>query len=535
VSPTSDIVDTVTDARARAVSRWHLAWLVAGAVTATLALALGQDRWTLTAVVLGMIAPAIAGGVLSARADRGVWVLGAWTLGGGLAALLTGGLVGPFAVLALTPAAAGLALAKGRRLRLAVVLSLAVLGVLALARAAGVAADPALTDWRLGLLAWVATLGGLAWGLRIAWPKPVKLDPSEVRLGRLLAAQPFCYLSLTPAGRVTASFGDPPRGIRAASLTELGLIWSGGPPETRTRIEQALEEAYVSGEAEIAFEPVGDPGGWVSLHLRRAGEDRILGVLRDASSEARRIAAAEAERDAAEAQNAGKSRFLANMSHELRTPLNAVMGFSDVMRAKLFGPLPERYAEYAELIHESGRHLLDLINDILDMSKIEADRYELALEDFDAAEAVTSVLRLARVQADQNGVQLRGVLPREPLEVTADRRALKQMVLNLVGNALKFTPKGGSVTVTGAIANGMLEVAVSDTGVGIAAADLGRLGRPYEQAGDADQKAAGTGLGLSLVRSLAQLHGGDLHLESTLGEGTVATVRLPAHEAKAAA
>ena len=119
--------------------------------------------------------------------------------------------------------------------------------------------------------------------------------------------------------------------------------------------------------------------------------------------------------------------------------------------------------------------------------------------------------------------------------MTADRRALKQMVLNLVGNALKFTPKGGSVTVTGAIAGGMLEVAVADTGVGIAAEDLGRLGRPYEQAGDADQKAAGTGLGLSLVRALAQLHGGDLYLESTLGEGTVATVRLPAQEAKAAA
>ena len=535
MSPPSDIVDTEAEARAREVSRWHLAWLMAGAAMATLALALGQDRWTLTAVALGAVAPAVAGGVLAARPDRGGWLLAVWTVGGTLAALLTGGLVGPLAALALTPMAAGLALADGRRLRLAVVLSLAALGVLALARSAGVAADPALADWRLGLFAWLATLGGLAWGLRLAWPKPVTLAPAEERLGRLLAAQPFCYLALTPAGRVTASFGDPPRGIRAASLTELGLIWSGGPPETRARLEQALEEAYTSGEAEVAFEPVGDPGGWVSLHLRRAGEDRILGVLRDASAEARRIFAAEAERDAAEARDTGKSRFLANMSHELRTPLNAIMGFSDVMRAKLFGPLPERYAEYAELIHESGRHLLDLINDILDMSKIEADRYELSLEDFDAAEAVTSVLRLARVQADQGGVQLRGVLPRGPLEVTADRRALKQMVLNLVGNALKFTPRGGSVTVTAQAAGGMLEIAVADTGVGIAAEDLGRIGRPYEQAGNADQKAAGTGLGLSLVRAFAQLHGGDLYLESALGEGTVATLRLPVLEAQAAA
>ncbi|HYD46013.1 MAG TPA: HAMP domain-containing sensor histidine kinase [Phenylobacterium sp.] len=535
MSPASDIAEAEAEGRAREISRWHLAWLMAGAAMATLALALGQDRWTLTAVALGVIGPAVAGGVLAARPDRGGWLLSAWAAGGALAALLTGGLVGPLAALSLTPLAAGLALAERRRLRLAAVLSLAVLGVLALARSAGIAADPALADWRLGLFAWLATLGGLGWGLKLAWPRPVAVDPADLRLARLLAAQPFCYLALTAAGRVTATFGEPPRGIRAASLTELGLTWIGGPAETRTRIEQALEETHTTGEAEIAFEPAGDPDGWVSLHLRRAGEDRILGVLRDASAEARRIAAAEAARDAAEARDSGKSRFLANMSHELRTPLNAIMGFSDVMRARLFGPLPERYAEYAELIHESGRHLLDLINDILDMSKIEADRYELALEDFDAAEAVTSVLRLARVQADQNGVQLRGVLPREPLEVTADRRALKQMVLNLVGNALKFTPKGGSVTVTAGIAGGMLEVAVADTGVGIAAKDLGRLGRPYEQAGDADQKAAGTGLGLSLVRALAQLHGGDLHLESALGEGTVATIRLPAQEAKAAA
>src|SRR5690606_2573675 len=142
------------------------------------------------------------------------------------------------------------------------------------------------------------------------------------------------------------------------------------------------------------------------------------------------------------------SRFLANMSHELRTPLNAIMGFSDIMRQRLFGPMSERYSEYSELIHESGSHLLELINDILDMSKIEADRYVLARDEFDARDAVAAVLRLMRGQAERAGIALRGDLARDPLAAFADRRAIKQIVLNLISNALKFTLRGGAVTVS---------------------------------------------------------------------------------------
>jgi two-component system, cell cycle sensor histidine kinase DivJ len=240
-----------------------------------------------------------------------------------------------------------------------------------------------------------------------------------------------------------------------------------------------------------------------------------------------RLEDAEAARAYAEADAQAKMRFLANMSHELRTPLNAIMGFSDIMRQRLFGELLPRYVEYAELIHESGGHLLDLINDVLDISKIEADRYVLAREVFDAREAGTAALRLVRQQADDAGVQLRGVMPSEPIEVDADRRALKQIVLNLVSNALKFTPAGGSISVTFAATADALEVAVADTGVGIAPEDLARLGRPFEQAGDAAGRSRGTGLGLSLVRAFARLHGGDMVLESRLGEGTAVTVRLP--------
>ena len=215
------------------------------------------------------------------------------------------------------------------------------------------------------------------------------------------------------------------------------------------------------------------------------------------------------------------------MSHELRTPLNAIMGFADIMRERIFGPLPGKYVEYADMIHDAGSHLLDLINDILDMSKIEAAKYELAIEALDAREPVQAALRLMRLQADDAGVQLRGVLPSAPLEVDADRRALKQITLNLISNALKFTPRGGLVTVSLQAIAGALELTVADTGIGIAQGDLDRLGRPYEQAGDADQQAKGTGLGLSLVRAFAELHGGEMSIESRLGEGTAVSVRLP--------
>jgi len=237
--------------------------------------------------------------------------------------------------------------------------------------------------------------------------------------------------------------------------------------------------------------------------------------------------AAEAGRLEAEAANQAKSRFLATMSHELRTPLNAVMGFADIMRNRLFGPLPDRYAEYSQLIHESGAHLLELINDVLDLSKIEADSYRLERERFDARDAIESVLKLMRSQADEAGVTLISTAPDRMLGVEADKRALKQIVLNLLSNALKFTPAGGEVRLSLGEADGALEIVVSDTGVGIAPEDLVRLGRPYEQAGDADTRALGTGLGLSLVRAFAGLHDGSMSLESTLGEGTAVTVRLP--------
>jgi cell cycle sensor histidine kinase DivJ len=189
-----------------------------------------------------------------------------------------------------------------------------------------------------------------------------------------------------------------------------------------------------------------------------------------------------------------------------------------------------RYAEYAELIHESGGHLLDLINDVLDLSKIEAERYELSIGGFRCPRrGYRRRCAWCASRPTPPGVELRGVLGPEriPVKVKADRRALKQIVLNLVSNALKFTPAGGFVTVGLRSAQGALELAVGDTGVGISTEDLERLGRPYQQAGDAAQRAKGSGLGLSLVRALSELHGGEMTISSTLGSGTIVVVRLP--------
>jgi cell cycle sensor histidine kinase DivJ len=351
-------------------------------------------------------------------------------------------------------------------------------------------------------------------------------DDIEVSLREMLAFQPQLVLALYPGGRILEAFGEPPVGLELRDLAERNFSDLVAADE-RPHVEEALQRAVSEGSAEVAFTPAHDPNGWCVLSLRRMNSIRVAAAVRDARAQRAREAELEEARVAAEAQSAGKSRFLANMSHELRTPLNAIMGFSDIMRQRLFGPMSDRYAEYADLVHDAGGHLLELINDILDMSKIEAERFELARECFDAREAVSAVVRLMRGQAERAGVQLRGVLPTDRLEVDADRRALKQIAFNLVSNALKFTPRGGSVTLTVQAAGGALELSVSDTGLGIAPEDLERLGRPFEQAGDADQRAAGSGLGLSLVRAFARLHGGEMSLESAVGEGTTVTVRMP--------
>jgi cell cycle sensor histidine kinase DivJ len=478
-------------------------------------------------------AAALIGAILSRDSGdpaRGGAVL-FWTLAAAAACLMSGGIAGPLAVWCLAPLAAATAFRRADGLALGAAASVAAAAVAALGGLLLVLPEPeAWTRPWLSLLG-LTTVGlGLAAGLvSVQGITRRQLRASEADLGHLrdlVDSQPELLLSLDPEGYVLEAFGAAPAGLDLATISD-GAVTRLAAAQYRPAVEAALQAAALTGGAVIPFRPAHDPEGGLVLSLRRTPDARLIATLRDDRLQRDREAELERARESAEAQNAGKSRFLANMSHELRTPLNAIMGFSDIMRQRLFGPVSDRYAEYAELIHESGSHLLELINDVLDMSKIEAERFELAKESFDAREAVSAVLRLMRGQADRAQVNLRAALPREPLEAEADRRAIKQIALNLISNALKFTPKGGAVTVTLQGEGDVLELVVTDTGVGIAAADLDRLGRPFEQAGDPTQRSGGAGLGLSLVRAFARLHGGDMTLESTPGEGTTVTVRLP--------
>jgi two-component system cell cycle sensor histidine kinase PleC len=234
------------------------------------------------------------------------------------------------------------------------------------------------------------------------------------------------------------------------------------------------------------------------------------------------------EKTRAEEANAAKSKFLANMSHELRTPLNAIIGFSEIMESGMFGPLgAEKYSEYCSDIHDSGQYLLDVINDILDMSKIEAGRIRLDFEDLDLDTLLAESMRVVSSKAGEKQLEVVSRIAPD-LQLRADRRAIKQIALNLLSNAVKFTPAGGKITVRGRMSDGFVTLGIADSGIGIAKDALTRLGRPFEQVESQLTKShQGSGLGLAIAKSLAELHGGCMRIRSTLGQGTLVIVRLP--------
>jgi signal transduction histidine kinase len=231
-----------------------------------------------------------------------------------------------------------------------------------------------------------------------------------------------------------------------------------------------------------------------------------------------------------EAANRHKSEFLANMSHELRTPLNAIIGFSEVLQEKLFGELNEKQAEYTEDILTSGQHLLSLINEILDLSKVEAGRMELELSSFDLPLAIDNARTFVRERAAKHGINLDVAIDERLGEFVGDERKIKQILLNLLSNAVKFTPEGGRIGIKARQADGSVEISVSDTGIGISPEDQAKIFEEFRQVGsDYAHKIEGTGLGLTLAKKFVELHGGKIWVESEVGKGSRFTFTLPIH------
>ncbi|WP_026201547.1 ATP-binding protein [Bradyrhizobium sp. WSM2793] len=318
-------------------------------------------------------------------------------------------------------------------------------------------------------------------------------------------------------------------------------------PAYLTALSDAARGDVRSIEFRLRREPDGSERGqvdflWVEMRCRPLDRDigqnphgdvmreaEVVAVMRDVTDHKLSEQALDQARSAAEAADAAKTRFLATMSHELRTPLNAIIGFSEMIAQEqtlMLGSAQRQ--EYAQLINDSGQHLLSVVNGILDMSKMESGNFEIASEPFAPRASLLHCCNLLALKARENGIDLITDAPQDLPVMTGDPRAFKQIVLNLVANAIKFTERGGQVSVTAAVSGSQLTLRISDTGVGIAPDDLKRIGAPFFQAGKTYQRRhEGTGLGLSIVKSLVALHLGELTVQSRLGEGTAVTVRLP--------
>jgi cell cycle sensor histidine kinase DivJ len=480
--------------------------------------------------------------VLSSLALTGLVTVVAWRTGG----------IGSFAAIWLVVVPLEAALSASRRVvALASTIALAAAGLLLTVSAVGLLPPAATTATEHGALAALGIISAALYAIGIALGAEQLARTSHWLLYveedryRLLARNMTDVI--TRHGRNGAVLfvspaAEPLFGVAASTLGGHGLFERVHVAD-RPAYLTALADAATRGEdraLEFRIRRGGDAQGqtglfvWVEMRCRpldgavHNGEREVVAVLRDIGERKTQERALEIARAESLRANAAKSRFLANMSHELRTPLNAIIGFSEMLTNDSI-PLDEaRKLEYARLINESGRHLLSVVNGILDMSKMETGNFEIAPEPFAAEPAISTCCDLLVLKAQEAGVEMKTRVASGLPELMADRRAFNQILINLVSNAIKFTPRGGSVTIGARCDGAMLAVTVEDTGVGIGEDDLPRLGEAFFQArASYDRRHDGTGLGLSIVKGLVHLHDGDMNIASRLGEGTRVIVRLP--------
>jgi cell cycle sensor histidine kinase DivJ len=359
--------------------------------------------------------------------------------------------------------------------------------------------------------------------------------------GRARAAEAafFAALAFALAGALAAPGAPPDLGLAPAmgaglSLLASGVLIAGGEgtpreraparPATRAALSAGGDRAFAreAGAATVSRLPAAQSGAAQSSAPQSSAPQSSAPQSSAARSSAAQPSAAET---LASQTIAAQRRRAAELAHEFRTPLNHILGFADAMRQRLFGPMHERYGEYAELIHTSGRHLLDLVNGLLDLTRLEAGRYPLELEDFDFRFGAEEVIQLARDSARAKAIAL-AIDADEELPVRADARALRQILTNLVANAIKFTPEGGVVTARARLVGDNLVLEVQDNGPGIAPGERARLGAPFER-GAAAAQAEGAGLGLALVRGFAAALGGGLGFDAAPGGGALVRVTMP--------
>jgi len=495
--------------------------------------------------IAGLLAPALLAlmaytEVSLALLEQGALALFALLIG--YLAALTGGLTSPLIVwFALVPAEAALAGGRPAVLRAALAAALALMAVAAI-QAAGLLPISRLPSSAWGFYA-VSALAAVIQAALVAAAAQDRQRAADqaaaegAAMYRFLADNAMDLITrhssdgrirfASPAAR--ALFGCEPEGL--LGLAPSALVH---PDDLKPMQSAFMEASYFAraASAEVRLKRTDGSYVWAEIRCRPVpkanGEAAdIVAVTRDITERKAHERELIEARDLSEQANRAKSRFLANMSHELRTPLNAIIGFSEVMAHEMFGALGgPRYLEYSRLIHESGNHLLELINGILDMSKIEAGKFELSEEVFDLNEVAEAAVRFVKLPAERSGVAIKTAISPVAQRIFADKRAVKQILVNLLSNGVKFTPRGGEVRVRAGLDSRGIEISVADSGIGISKRDLERLGKPFEQAEGGPVKE-GTGLGLSLVKALAGMHGGEAVMESTLGEGTVVRVRLP--------